>query len=232
MDALSAILLHNSLYKFSIAFYKDKEKGKAPLKAELHPLAWLLMLCDELQCWDRTAYGRNSRTELHPLAASFDFSNNAIHAVYDYDEAESGKIDAFNRDYAAWEKDPESQKEPRLKAYSDMAGKKQRFSGDIEKIVDLKDSPLTVKPSVKKINRKTNRNKIRRNRNLMHLFLSKITNTFLNLCFLLFDRSIVSCIPRKCSLPLIATLLFLRSIDQTKNLSKIRHLWLLLKSVQ
>ncbi len=157
VDALSAILLHNSLYKFSIAFYKDKEKGKAPLKAELHPLAWLLMLCDELQCWDRTAYGRNSRTELHPLAASFDFSNNAIHAVYDYDEAESGKIDAFNRAYAAWEKDPESQKEPRLKAYSDMAGKKQRFSGDIEKIVDLKDSPLTVKPSVKKINRKSKR---------------------------------------------------------------------------
>ena len=62
IDALTAIMLHNSLYKSAIAFYKDPEKHKAPLKAELHPLAWLLMLCDELQCWDRTAYGRNSRS--------------------------------------------------------------------------------------------------------------------------------------------------------------------------
>ena len=44
VDVLSAILLHNSLYKFSIAFYKDREKHKAPLEVGLHPLAWLLML--------------------------------------------------------------------------------------------------------------------------------------------------------------------------------------------
>ena len=43
MDALSAILLHNSLFKFSISFYKDPEKSKKPLRPELHPLAWLLM---------------------------------------------------------------------------------------------------------------------------------------------------------------------------------------------
>ena len=95
VDALSAIMLHNSLYKFAIAFYKDKnpEKRKPPLRMELHPLAWLLMLCDELQCWDRTAYGRNSRRELHPLAASFDFTGQAIKAVYFYDIAEQKKIE-------------------------------------------------------------------------------------------------------------------------------------------
>ncbi|MBR0085727.1 MAG: hypothetical protein IJL97_04160, partial [Lachnospiraceae bacterium] len=81
VDALSAILLHNSLYKFAISFYKSKKKAKAPLKIRLHPLAYMLMLCDELQCWDRTAYGRNSRTELHPMGADFDFSDNAIKAV-------------------------------------------------------------------------------------------------------------------------------------------------------
>ena len=97
VDVLSAIMLHNSLYKFSIAFYKDKEKRKAPLKAELHPLAWLLMLCDELQCWDRTAYGRNSRTELHPMAADFDFSGCALSAVYYYDQTEQKKVDDFKR---------------------------------------------------------------------------------------------------------------------------------------
>ncbi len=154
VDALSAILLHNSLYKFSIAFYKDKEKGKPPLKAGLHPLAWLLMLCDELQCWDRTAYGRSSRTELHPMAAHFDFSGGAICAEYDFDDAESEKIEAFDRAYAAWEKDPASGEEPRLKAYSDMAGKKQRFTADIEKIVDTSLAPLIVRPRLRKADRR------------------------------------------------------------------------------
>ena len=153
VDALSAILLHNSLYKFSIAFYKDKEKRKPPLKVELHPLAWLLMLCDELQCWDRTAYGRASRTELHPMAARFDFSGEALSAVYDYDAAERAKIADFDNAYAAWEKDPESGEEPRLKAYSDMAGKKQRFTADIEKIVDTSLIPLTVKSSLRRADR-------------------------------------------------------------------------------
>ena len=171
VDALSAILLHNSLYKFSISFYKDKDKAKrkAPLKADLHPLAWLLMLCDELQCWDRTAYGRNSRKELHPMAASFDFSNSAISAVYDYDAAESEKIEAFNRDYAAWEKNPDGKKAPRLKAYSDMAGKQQDFSGDIEKIVDLSEIPLTVTPSMCKVDRKSKRTYLSGS-NFLHLY--------------------------------------------------------------
>ena len=157
VDALSAIMLHNSLYKFSIAFYKDKEKRKAPLKAELHPLAWLLMVCDELQCWDRTAYGRNSRTELHPLEADFDFSNSALVAVYYYDQAEQEKIDDFRARYRAWEDGGEVGAPPRLKAYSDMAEKEQRFTADIEKIVDTSMLPLRVKPSMRKVDRKSKR---------------------------------------------------------------------------
>ena len=155
VDVLSAIMLHNSLYKFSIAFYKDEAKRKAPLKAELHPLAWLLMLCDELQCWDRTAYGRNSRTELHPLAADFDFSGSALSAVYYYDQAEQKKIDDFKRRYRAWEEGGEVGKPPRLKAYSDMAEKEQRFTADIEKIVDTSFLPLTIRPSLRKMDRKS-----------------------------------------------------------------------------
>ena len=151
VDVLSAIMLHNSLYKFSIAFYKDKEKRKAPLKAELHPLAWLLMLCDELQCWDRTAYGRNSRTELHPMAADFDFSDSAIRAVYYYDREEQEKIDAFKLKYASWEAGGEQGKPPRLKAYSDMAEKEQRFTADIEKIVDTETCPLHIRPDVRRV---------------------------------------------------------------------------------
>ena len=170
VDALSAIMLHNSLYKFAIAFYKDKkpENRKAPLRMALHPLAWLLMLCDELQCWDRTAYGRNSRKELHPLAASFDFSNQAISAVYFYDAAEHEKIETYERQRAAYEADP-SGKKPRLKAYSDMAGDKPDFTADIERIVDISAIPLTVKAQLRRVDRENKRTYLSGS-NFLHFF--------------------------------------------------------------
>lgn len=158
VDALSAIMLHNSLYKFAISFYKDKkpEKRKGPLRMDLHPLAWLLMLCDELQCWDRKSYGRNSRKELHPMAASFDFTGQAIKAVYFYDIAEQKKIEDYERLCAAWEADP-TKKKPRLKAYSDMAGEKSDYTADIERIVDISSIPLTVVPELRRMNRENKR---------------------------------------------------------------------------
>lgn len=90
LDALTAILMHNSLYKFYIAHYKT-EVNK-PFKAELHPLAYMFMLCDELQCWDRTSYGRNSKKELHPMGCAFDFSDDNIRAVYLFDKKEMSKV--------------------------------------------------------------------------------------------------------------------------------------------
>ena len=169
VDALTAILLHNSLYKFCISFYKDPEKAKQPLKAEIHPLAYLLMICDELQCWDRTAYGRNSRTELHPMGADFDFSDNEISAVYYYDRNEQEKIDEFEKEYRKWTEDGEQGKPPRLKAYSDMAEKEQRFRDDIEHIIDTSIIPLTVKPDTRTVNRK-NKKIYLSDSNFMHLF--------------------------------------------------------------
>ncbi|MBO6055121.1 MAG: hypothetical protein J6P31_06325 [Oscillospiraceae bacterium] len=168
VDVLTAIVLHNSLYKFSIAFYKDPDKRKPTLSMDLHPLAWLLMLCDELQCWDRTAYGRNSRTELHPMAADFDFTGGAVSAVYYYDQEEQDKIDAFLRQYRHWEEGGEQGKPPRLKAYSDMAEKEARFVKDINAIVNLSSVPLTVTPSVRQADRKRK-----------HTYLS--TSSFLHL---------------------------------------------------
>lgn len=148
LDVLTAILLHNSLFKFSISFYKDQKKRRDPLRSELHPLAYLLMLCDELQCWDRTAYGRNSRTELHPMAANFDFSKNAIHVTYYFDEEEKTKIDDYKTKQRLWENEGKIGTEPRLKAYSDIANK-QRFVADINKIVKLTDLPLTVEVALR-----------------------------------------------------------------------------------
>ncbi|MCQ2530163.1 MAG: hypothetical protein MJ086_02770 [Lachnospiraceae bacterium] len=89
IDALSSIILHNSMYKFCVAHYK--EDGNIPLKAELLPLGYMLMLCDELQCWDRTAYGRNSRAELQPMDCSFEFAESEIKATYIYDESQRYK---------------------------------------------------------------------------------------------------------------------------------------------
>ncbi len=168
IDALTAILLHNSLYKFAISFYKS-EDAKEPLRMEVHPLAFMLMLCDELQCWDRTAYGRNSRTELHPMAASFDFSDNAIRAIYYYDQDEQEKIDRFKLKYRVWEKGGEQGKAPRLKAYSDMAEKEERFTGDIEKIVDTGKVPLTVVPSTAEVDRKSKHTYLSTS-NFLHLY--------------------------------------------------------------
>ena len=168
IDALSAIMLHNSLFKFSICFYKDEEKRKEPLRMERHPLAYMLMICDELQCWDRTAYGRNSRTELHPMGAHFDFAHNAIRAEYDYDVEEQEKINAFQAEYQAWEDAGCKGKAPRLKAYSDMAEKEQSFVSEIEMIVNTEKMPLTVVPATRKLDRR-----------LKHTYLS--SSNFLHL---------------------------------------------------
>lgn len=145
LDALTAILMHNSLYKFCIAHYKSE--GNKPFKAELHPLAYMLMLCDELQCWDRTAYGRNSKKELHPMGCTFDFSNNNIKAVYLFDENEMAKINHFKDEYIEWLQNPGKEKKPGLKAYSGMYIRKNGVSGfqeDIERIVDLSLIQLNV----------------------------------------------------------------------------------------
>lgn len=146
IDALTAILLHNSLYKFSIAFYK--EEANIPFEMELHPLAYMLMICDELQCWDRTSYGRNSRMELHPMNCEFVFGKNKIQAKYIYDEAEKEKIDYYEQQYEAWDKTDMNTK-PKLKAYASMVHDND-FLRNIKKIVNTTDLGLTVEVDLAK----------------------------------------------------------------------------------
>lgn len=145
MDALTAVLMHNSLYKFSIARYKSSEN--IPFQVKLHPLAYMLMLCDELQCWDRTAYGRNSKKELHPMGCSFDLSGNSIKAVYLYDEKGIARIDHYKDAYIQY-LIRNTGKKPELKAYSGMYEKDGDgicvFQKSIEQIVDLSEIRLHV----------------------------------------------------------------------------------------
>ena len=128
VDVLGAILLHYDLYTYSIA-----SSTKPKFSMDMHPMAWLLLLCDELQCWDRTAYGRNSRKELHPMAVEFDFSENRIFARYLYDEKEQDKM--------------------KLKAYSEMANEEKSFVRNIEQIVDTAAAPITVVCDTAPVNR-------------------------------------------------------------------------------
>ena len=169
LDALTAILMHNSLYKFSITNYKsDKNK---PFKSDLHPLAYMLMLCDELQCWDRIAYGRNSKRELHPMGCTFDFSNNGIRAVYQYDAREVSKINLFKDEYIEYLQDSKNKKVPKLKAYSEMYiknNKKSSFQEDIEKIVDLNEIAFSIETGLKE-----------RDNNSRHSYISD--SNFINL---------------------------------------------------
>ncbi|MDO4296552.1 MAG: hypothetical protein Q4D90_10400 [bacterium] len=89
LDALIAILLHNSLYRFEfgvIGSFKSGDLSKRLSLKDEQPLCYLLMLCDELQCWDRATYGQNTRKQMSPFGADIFFENGGIQAVYWYDE--------------------------------------------------------------------------------------------------------------------------------------------------
>lgn len=150
LDALTAILLHNSLYKFDVT--NIRSEANVPLKMELHPMAYMLMLCDELQCWDRTAYGRNSITELHPFGCSFHLEGNIIKATYHFDKKEGHKISHFETLYRIWLKEQQG-KCPELKAYSKMYIRNTKgitkFLEDIEKIIDLSGIDLSIDCNLK-----------------------------------------------------------------------------------
>ena len=79
VDVLTAIALHNSLNKF------DLPKISKPISIEKHPLAYILMLCDELQCWDRTAFGYISKKDPLPWDIQFEFNNDCINIEYIFD---------------------------------------------------------------------------------------------------------------------------------------------------
>lgn len=113
LDAMTAVSLHNSLFRFGI----KKERNALPM--ELHPLAYMLMLCDELQCWDRAAYGQNSRRQLYPMGCDLAFDGNTVIAAYAYDAR-------F-----------EDRKEDEKGAYAKMRGSDGKFLADIKEIVAL-----------------------------------------------------------------------------------------------
>ncbi|MCR4739555.1 MAG: hypothetical protein K5886_04755 [Lachnospiraceae bacterium] len=104
MDAMTAIVMHNSLFKFALRKYTDDSGNsiKRALDMNEHPLAYMLMLCDELQCWDRTSYGRDSKKQLHASNCEFIYKQDGtVCATYIFDAdkmavsvSDSGKVDS------------------------------------------------------------------------------------------------------------------------------------------
>lgn len=166
IDAMTAIILHNSLYKFSIADYNNPDIN-IPLRPDIHPLAYLLMLCDELQCWDRIAYGRKSIQELHPIDANINFEDDSISVSYLFDyKKNKNKIAKYKQNYDKWLANKPNENNlikkwyndrEKLKSYASMyevyyddktnniIESVNKFQGDIERIVDTSKIKLCVK---------------------------------------------------------------------------------------
>lgn len=79
VDSASAILLHN-YYRDNMTI--DKRFALGPLEPARHPIAYLLILCDELQEWNREAYGKKTKKTALPDEASIVLSDIRLDVTY------------------------------------------------------------------------------------------------------------------------------------------------------
>lgn len=52
--------------------------------AKNHPLSYLLILCDELQSWDRMPYGKKAMADVYPQSINLSLDNNMFQFEYIY----------------------------------------------------------------------------------------------------------------------------------------------------
>ena len=77
VDSAGAILMHN--------YYRNvilKQFTNRPLNAREYPVAYLLILCDELQEWNRAGYGRIEKFRTHANSANIRIDNNSFNITY------------------------------------------------------------------------------------------------------------------------------------------------------
>lgn len=77
VDSASAILLHN--YYRTVC---QKSFGCPPLHPASHPIAYLLMLCDELQDWNRIGYGKIEKTRTQAASAKISIDEKQFRITY------------------------------------------------------------------------------------------------------------------------------------------------------
>ena len=83
LDIASAVLLHNF---YGIALVANTKRSNAfnlaPLTPEKHPLGYLLMLCDELQEWNREPYGREDKLRIGIESADVSMDAQRLSVTY------------------------------------------------------------------------------------------------------------------------------------------------------
>ena len=77
VDSASAILLHNYFGNYGLKFFKCE-----PMAPESHPLAYLIILCDEMQEWNRLGYGKIDKTFTQATAANISVDNDQFAITY------------------------------------------------------------------------------------------------------------------------------------------------------
>lgn len=104
LDAAMAMLLHNSFYKRT--YKSDIRRDKyEQIHAKDQPLAYLLMTCDELQCWDRAPYGEISKKQELAWDIDIHITDNHIDLTYFFETGEDkdtkkikNLVDDINKD--------------------------------------------------------------------------------------------------------------------------------------
>lgn len=141
LDAFVAIILHNSLFKFTIRSLLHTRESLSLDDGQ--PLTYLLMLCDELQCWDRASYGRNNRGGIYPFDFDMSFTNSGMQWIYYFD-------DTFEKDVII----SKAYNDMQMTGYTKRSGAvrvgRSKFVDDIDEIVNLSEVIPAFQPDVSK----------------------------------------------------------------------------------
>lgn len=87
VDAASAIFLHNYFEHGLMESFSLE-----PFNAEVHPIAYLLILCDNLQEWKRNFYGQdNSKNKCSSTDFKLTIDNYALEVIYEIPDANFNK---------------------------------------------------------------------------------------------------------------------------------------------
>lgn len=77
VDSAGAILLHN--------YYRNvilKQFTQRPMNAKEYPIAYLLIMCDEMQEWNRAGYGLKEKCRTHAKSAKISIDENSFNITY------------------------------------------------------------------------------------------------------------------------------------------------------
>lgn len=85
-DCLCSIMLHNSLFKHTLRNKHILDTNESFSLSDGMPLSYLLMLCDELQSWDRKAFGHETRARQYPIDFDLTVTADSLSWIYYFDE--------------------------------------------------------------------------------------------------------------------------------------------------